>query len=351
MSRFFISRWSLLATIVLLVACGKKESQEPTTDTSNSASPANSLTPSPKQAGSDAARLDVASTPVSELLRRSRLAVSEQRLIAPAGDNALELYLAVLVKEPNNDQAIQAIVDIFPLVVGIAERSINQRQADEAERVIGLLDRASPKSYTVTALRNKLGVLKQQLLKEAAQQKSQQLDTALQQKQKIAAAQRPVIQPETKPSPIQSQIATASGSQAQKQTELPPSTSAKADDLPENRRVIPKPAEVDPASKPEVGLSKTSAPVGETKPARAIKQSAPQFPVQAMRRRVEGWVELEFTIDTNGSVTSVTVLRSQPKKVFDREAIKAIQKWKFEPALKNGEAVMSQGRRRLEFRL
>ena len=40
---------------------------------------------------------------------------------------------------------------------------------------------------------------------------------------------------------------------------------------------------------------------------------------------------MEITVGTDGSVTNARVLRSQPARIFDREAMNAVRRWKYEP--------------------
>ncbi|TQD45706.1 energy transducer TonB, partial [Marilutibacter aestuarii] len=58
---------------------------------------------------------------------------------------------------------------------------------------------------------------------------------------------------------------------------------------------------------------------------------APRFPAAAMRSRTSGEVQVEFTVGTDGSVTSARVVRSEPARVFDREAVAAVREWRFQP--------------------
>ena len=82
-----------------------------------------------------------------------------------------------------------------------------------------------------------------------------------------------------------------------------------------------------------------------------MQQFPPEYPAQAVRKRVEGWVEIEFTVGTNGKVKDASVLRAQPSRVFDREALRAIERWTFKPRMENGKAVESRLKRRMEFKL
>jgi protein TonB len=98
-----------------------------------------------------------------------------------------------------------------------------------------------------------------------------------------------------------------------------------------------------------VAVAPPPTPAGETRDARVVRQVPPEYPAQAMRKRQTGWVELEFTIGTDGKVSAVNIARANPPRVFDREAVRAMQQWTFDPALQDGQPVQSQGRRRIEF--
>ena len=50
-----------------------------------------------------------------------------------------------------------------------------------------------------------------------------------------------------------------------------------------------------------------------------------------MRAGQSGEVQVEFTVGTDGSVTAARVVRAEPQRVFDREAIKAVRRWRFQP--------------------
>ena len=94
----------------------------------------------------------------------------------------------------------------------------------------------------------------------------------------------------------------------------------------------------------------TAAPTGPSKDAVIVRQVQPVYPAMALRRRLSGWVELRFTVGTDGKVSEVTVLRSDPARMFDREATRAVQQWLFEPALRNGVKVPTTLSRRIEFK-
>lgn len=75
---------------------------------------------------------------------------------------------------------------------------------------------------------------------------------------------------------------------------------------------------------------------GEATP---IVRIEPRYPIQAARDGKEGWVRLSFTINEVGGVEDVQVIEAQPKRIFDREARRALRKWKYKPKIVEGKPV------------
>lgn len=77
----------------------------------------------------------------------------------------------------------------------------------------------------------------------------------------------------------------------------------------------------------------------------------PQYPRDAAIAQIEGYVTIEFTIDQTGSVRNPRVIDAEPPRVFDREAIRAILRWKFKPRVVDGQPVPRQATQTIEFTL
>ena len=77
----------------------------------------------------------------------------------------------------------------------------------------------------------------------------------------------------------------------------------------------------------------------------------PMYPRDAAIKGLEGWVKVEFTITEAGTVKSPRVVDSQPPRVFNREAIRAILKWKFKPRVIDGVAVDRVATQTIDFTL
>ena len=69
----------------------------------------------------------------------------------------------------------------------------------------------------------------------------------------------------------------------------------------------------------------------------------PEYPPRARQQGIEGWVDLEFTISPVGTVQDARVMESSPAFVFDRAALKAVRRWRYNPKTENGVAVARAG--------
>ncbi len=70
---------------------------------------------------------------------------------------------------------------------------------------------------------------------------------------------------------------------------------------------------------------------------------APEYPPRALRRGIEGWVQVQFTITPTGAVTDATVVAADPPGLFDEAAIRSILRWRYNPKVEGGVAVERVG--------
>jgi protein TonB len=270
-----------------------------------------------------------------QLYREARKAMSENRMAVPAGNNALEFYLKILAKQPDDSGAKDALRELFPFATGAAEDQINQGQFDEANRIIALLAQADPSNYSLTILRSKLDAKKKQSDREQQLAQLAAAAAARPQTPGTAATPQPGTTAATTPAPGSETAAPAAAGTA---TPTPASTEAVA------TTTAPTPRPAAPPPPP-------AAPAGETRDAAVTSPPVPVYPIAAARNRQEGWVEVEFTVGPDGTVQNAHVTGSQPPRIFDREAIAAVQRAKFQPRMENGQAIASTLRRRIEFKL
>ncbi|MGA7296184.1 MAG: TonB family protein [Rhodanobacteraceae bacterium] len=291
---------------------------------------ASSTDTEPKQAAEVAAAVSAAPPPanvsamgVDELLNEAKKAMNDKRFIAPTGNNAFEYYLRVLEKRPGNLVAQDALRETFPFGASAAEQEINANNFDEAQREIDLLAKADPGNYTLTILRSKLDAQRKLASRAEEQQKRADELAAQQQARPDQSAASSQSQPpeDATPSPPEQQPQVAS------------------------QRPPPKPVDNSPAQ------PATPAPAGPTRAAKLISSTRPQYPPAALRRRMEGWVDVEFTVGVDGNVNNAHSVGSNRGRVFERAAVDAVDQWKFQPALVNGQPVAKVLRQRIEFKL
>lgn len=82
-----------------------------------------------------------------------------------------------------------------------------------------------------------------------------------------------------------------------------------------------------------------------------IVRIAPQYPRKALMAKIEGWVKVKFTITPTGTVSNPEVVDAKPRRIFDREAIRAILKFKFKPKIVDGVGVEQVATQTIEFDL
>ena len=275
---------------------------------------------------------NVAAMDLNQLLAEARTAMNEQRYLAPAGNNAFEFYLRVLEKEPGNKVASDALRETFPFAATSAEQAINSRDFGEAQRQIDLLAKADPANFTLTILRSKLDAQRKTLDKQQQlaldQEKAAQLAAQKAAADKLAA----------------DKLAEQQKAQLAEQQKAEQASTAQQ---PRQQAAANAPA----AGGDNAAGTTSGSAAGATTAAVLVKGSPARYPTAAMRARQEGWVVVSFTVDPDGKTSDVKVVESQPRHVFDRAAIDAVERYRFNPAMKDGVAVSSVKQQRIEFKL
>jgi TonB family protein len=77
----------------------------------------------------------------------------------------------------------------------------------------------------------------------------------------------------------------------------------------------------------------------------------PEFPVDARQRGIGGWVDLQFQVNTDGSVGEAIIVGAQPVGVFEQAALDAVRHWTFQPVVRAGQPVSQRARVRVRFAL
>ena len=75
----------------------------------------------------------------------------------------------------------------------------------------------------------------------------------------------------------------------------------------------------------------------------------PKYPRNALTRRVAGWVEVAFTVDTSGRTRDARVINADPPGIFEDAALTAVRRWRFDTAGSNAAAAPVDSEIRLRF--
>ncbi|NYZ61285.1 energy transducer TonB, partial [Luteimonas deserti] len=196
------SRARLAATLcaaLALAACGSKD------DAAAPDAAAGDAAAVSQQAAEQAARQQqeadsaMADLSVDELRTAANAAYQESRLYSPAGQSAMEYYLALREKQAGDAAASSALIDLLPMTVIATEQSRDRADFAEARRLLGLIERADARHPALERLRASITAAEEQAARRAEQQvltaeqeaqRQQQLerDRAQQQQQQQAAA-------------------------------------------------------------------------------------------------------------------------------------------------------------------
>ncbi|PPV07986.1 TonB-like protein [Xanthomonas bromi] len=306
-----------IAPVILLVglaACSKQEDTGATTAPANGATPAASvLTPA------TAVSPQVQSMAADQLRASATKALQDNRMYAPAGDNAVEYYLALREKQPQDATVNSALTDLLPYTLIAAEQGISREEFPEAQRLIALIEKVDPKAPALPRLKSGL----ETGMKTAAnrsQQDAEQAKKLVDDKAKQAAEQKRLAEQQTREAAAAQQIAAQQEAARQQTAEAERQAAAR------RQAETPAPAPARPAP----AAAAAAAPVA-AQSLRPISTPAPRYPTEALRAGTSGEVLVELTVGTDGAITASRVLRANPPRVFDREALNAVKRWRFEP--------------------
>ncbi len=298
-----------IVAILGVAGCGKK-AEQPT-----AAAPAATSTAAHAAA-------PAAVTSDAELMAKAKAAENERRLYAPAGDNAIEYYLALRQRNPNDAVVNNALQDLFPYAMIATEQNLKKGDEPgrlEAARIFALLERVDTNAPSLPRLRT---MMQQEASAELKQQQDEakKAQDALAKKTEEDKAKQAAA---AKPAPATPDLSAAAAKPTRPQPG--PVTAAPA---PVEASPPPKPVEAAPAPKP----ARTGTPD-------VVSGPQPVYPRDALRDGVSGEVTVAFTINADGSVSGASVVSSNPRRVFDSAALEAIRKYKFEAP---GEPVQSR---------
>lgn len=312
-----------LALAFALAACQK---EQPAQDDAATAKPAAAA---PAVTAANAVSSKVAALSADQLREAARKAYGENRLYAPAEDNAVEYYLALRDKAPGDAAVSSALTDLLPMVVIAIEQSVNREDFAEAQRLSALLEKADPQHPALARLKN--SIVQQQGL--VAQRAEQQKLSAEEEAKRQAELEKKRQEDQRRQQEEAARQLAQQQQQQQQTAERQAAEQRAAEQRAAEQRAAEQRAAEQRAAEQRAAAARTAAApaAGGAEELRPVSTPAPRYPPEALRAGTSGEVQVEFTVGTDGSVTAARVVRSNPARVFDREAVNAVRKWRFQP--------------------
>lgn len=311
-----------VALVLAITACGGDKAEP---DVATAPATAGTVT---AQAPGQVVAAQVAAMSVDQLRTAARAAQAEQRMYAPAGNNAMEYYLALRDKQPNDAAVASALTDLMPYALIATEQSIGRDDFPEAQRLYALMEKTDKAAPALPRLKQSLADAQASF---AQRQQKTELDAEAE-KARLAKLEedRKKQQEETQRQAAQ-QLQQQATQQAAAQQVAAQQAAAQREA--EQREAAQREAAQREAAQREAAQRATqSQPATATaSDLRAISTPAPKYPADAQRAAQSGEVVVEFTVGTDGSVTAARVVRANPPRTFDREAVAAVKRWRFQP--------------------
>ncbi|MBE2210497.1 MAG: energy transducer TonB [Xanthomonadaceae bacterium] len=311
-----------------LVACGDKQADQ--------AAASNAATKQAAAAPTQAVAAAVAAMSPEQLREAATQAVAEQRLYAPAANNAMEYYLALRDKAPTDAAVSGALTDLQPYALIATEQAITRDDFAEAQRLYALLEKTDANAPALPRLKQSIADAQQSLSARQQQAETNQADAArlaqlererLAEQQKMqqqAAQQLAARQAEEK------RVADLRAAETERQQQA--SAAQQAREAEERRQAEQRAAAQRPTATAPAPTPAAAAPAPRaSNELVAISTPQPKYPTEALRSGQSGTVQVEFTVGPNGSVTSARVVSANPPRVFNTETLNAVKRWRFQP--------------------
>lgn len=311
------SRWVALSLMVAVAACSKDEQAGTEATTAAPAAATAVAPPAP------AVSAQVQAMSAEQLREAATKALSENRIYAPGGDNAMEYYLALRDKLPNDPAVTSALTDLMPYTLIATEQSIGREDFAEAQRLSALLEKADPKAPALPRLKQTIANAQLAVAARAETEKTKE----------VTAAEAKALEEQRLAQQAEQQRAAAAALATQQQQEA--ARAAEAERVAAAQREAAAAAQREAAARTATPSSTAATPAAARPAAssslKVVSSPSPRYPPEALRAGTAGEVLVEITIGTDGSVTNARVVRATPPRVFDREALNAVRRWKFEP--------------------
>lgn len=307
-------RWAIaLALGFGLAAC----SQKPAPTAATPAAPAAAAAEAAANQVAQQQAAALAALSVDELKTRGRDALREQRIYTPAGNNAMEYYIALRKKSAKPDASAEsALMDLQPYAVIAAEQALGREDFVEAERLRSLIAAADPQAPSLARIGEAIAKGKEAVALRLTADATKTADQAKADEAARLKAEQEAKLAKAAPTPLPAAAAP-------RPVETAPTPAPQA--------ASPPPPPVAAAAPPPRPTPAAPAPARGGSELVPISTPQPIYPPEAQRSGTAGEVVVSFTVNSDGSVSNIDVVSARPRGVFERNVQAAVRRWKFQP--------------------
>ncbi len=280
---------------------------------------------------------------IDDVLGKAAARLDAGDLLSPANDNARYYYELVLSNDSENTAAQQGLSVIAGKLAFLARTEIDSGDLNAAEGLLAdavAIDSANSEvESTVTALANTRAAIAQQERSAKAARQAATEQRAADERAAAAARQAEADQQAEAERLDGEQQAATDAEEPVTDITVPEVTNGEIDTADTNAGVEKSSSQLsssEPARQAEKPVIQQPAAVSSLS---RTKYVAPKYPRSAQRRNLSGWVDVVFTVTTDGSVKNIDVRNSEPGDTFVNAATKAVEKWEFEPVFENGAPI------------
>ncbi len=291
---------------------------------------------------------------VDSVLAKAAARLDAGELMSPANDNARYYYQLVLSNDAGNTAARQGLSAIAGKLAFQARTAMDNGDLNTAEDILAEAHALDPANVevasTVTALANtRAAIAEQQRRAEADRRAEAERLAAAERKaeadrlaeierlaeaDRVAEAER--IADAERVAEAERLAAAERVAEAERLAALQqPAADSAAPLTDANTEASTAAGEAGKPAQPEQTVAKAQQPAAVSSLNRT-RYVSPKYPRGAERRGLSGWVDVVFTVKTDGTVKDIEIRNSEPGDTFVNAARKAVEKWEFEGVIENG---------------
>jgi TonB family protein len=298
---------------------------------------------------------------VNDFLKRASDRIKRNALIEPSQDNARYYIESARAIAPNDSSVRTAQRQLTDKILAQARSAISGGNADEAEKWIKAADDSGVGRDEITSLTREAQRVRIAVRAESMAKLSQSFNQRLAQGRLVEPANDSAkfyltqlsIAESNHPSTVLARQAL--GSKLLEEAR----SSIQRQDFAAARRWMSEAREIgfDESGTASVEREITNAQnnaqrqydVVTASALTRVRYSTPEYPESASEKGTEGFVDIIFTVHSDGTVGDVTVAGAEPAGVFEQAAMSSVRKWRYEPVIRDGRPVDQRARVRIKF--